>query len=141
VSLNSPALSVFFRVSVDAEFDLGYWNSISGLGMKLEVTKRPDSSITFLQHHQKKHIDYGHITLKRWCTTNSAAIINWISAYHLLPIPTSGEIAAIAQDGSTVASWQMIGVSPVEWTGPTFDASAALAAPTESLKIAHMGFL
>jgi phage tail-like protein len=141
MSLTQPALSVFFRVSVDAEFDLGYWNSITGIGVKLEVTKRNDTAVTILQHHQKKHIDYGHITLKRQCTTNSAAIINWINAYHLLPIPTSAEISAICQDGTPIATWQMIGVSPVEWQGPTFDASAALTVPTESLKIAHMGFL
>ena len=37
-------------------------------------------------------------------------------------------------------SWQMMGVSPVGWTGPTMDATSTTIA-MERLELAHMGFL
>jgi hypothetical protein len=37
--------------------------------------------------------------------------------------------------------WEMMGVSPVKWTGPSMDASTGVAMAMESLTIAHMGFL
>jgi len=141
MSLTSPGLSVFFTVSIDAEFDLGAWNSISGLGMNIQTRARDDSAMTFFQHHLPSHIDYPHITLSRFVVSSSTDVLNWLSAYHLLPIPTVGEICCVDQSGSTIASWQMIGISPVKWVGPTLDAGAALSAPTEKLEIAHMGFL
>jgi phage tail-like protein len=141
MTMTSPGLSVFFRVTIDAEFDLGFWNSVTGIGMSLETPVRPDVAVTFLQTHLPAHVVYSKITLKRPCTGSSDDVRAWISAYHLVPIPTVGEIACVDQTGKDIASWNMIGVSPVSWKGPDFDAAANLSIPNETLEIAHMGFI
>jgi phage tail-like protein len=137
----TPGINVFFRVTIDAEFDLGAWTSVTGLGIELATEKIDDSGMSFFQHKLPGHIAYSDITLKRQLQAANSDVINWLSSYHLLPIPTVGEIAAVGQDGSTIASWQMVGVSPVKWQGPEFDAGAQGNNVHESLTIAHMGFL
>jgi hypothetical protein len=84
---------------------------------------------------------YDHITFTRPVSPDSAAVTAWISAYHLLPVPTAGQIVCLDQTGSIVMAWEMMGVTPVKWQGPSMDAAAGIATATESLTIAHMGFL
>jgi len=136
---NNPGLSIFFTVEIDA-IDLGSWATMSGLGIALETTDRGDTAMTFFQHHLPAHIKYSNITLGRPLSPKSADVINWISAYHILPIPTAGQITCLDQTGATVMTWQMLGVSPVNWKGPSMDAGTAHPA-TETLELAHMGFL
>jgi phage tail-like protein len=135
----SPALSVFFSVSLDV-IDLGMWSKMSGLGLQIESKSRPDSAMSFLEHHLPGHITYNHITLERPLSTDSQLILEWISTYHMLPIPTAGQIICLDQTGTPIIMWEMIGVSPVSWKGPTLDAHG-LSVVTEQLTLAHMGFL
>ena len=140
LSLNlSPALSVFFSVSLDV-IDLGMWTKMSGLGLQIESKSRPDSAMTFFEHHLPGHITYNHITLERQLTSDSQLILEWISTYHMLPIPTAGQIICLDQTGTPVLMWELIGVSPVSWKGPSLDANG-LSVVTEQLTLAHMGFL
>lgn len=141
MSLSTPSLNVFFKLSIDAEFDLGVWTAVSGLGMEIAVTRMGDQGMSFFEHKIPGHVKYSDIVLKRPVYSSSGEVLNWISAYHMAPIPTVGEIAAIDQSGATIVSWQMIGVSPLSWKGPDFDANAALSVPSESLTITHQGFL
>jgi phage tail-like protein len=67
-------------------------------------------------------------------------VIAWINAYHMLPVPTAGQIICLDQSGTVIMAWEMMGVSPVAWTGPTMDATTNNIA-TERLELAHMGFL
>jgi phage tail-like protein len=140
MSLTTPGLSVFFTVSIEAGFDLGAWSTLTGLAMELRTRERDDSAITFFQHHLPGHVNYSHLILTRPVNENSGEVLDWLSAYHMLPIPTTGEIACVDQTGATIVTWQMLGVTPVKWTGPDFNAGQ-LTAPIERLEIAHMGFL
>jgi phage tail-like protein len=136
---NSPGLSVFFTVSLDV-IDLGMWSKISGLGMQIEHKSRPEAAMSFFEHHLPGHITYNHITLERPLSSDSQMIMDWISAYHMLPIPTAGQIICLDQTGTPILSWDLIGVCPVSWKGPTLDAHG-LSVVTEQLTLAHMGFL
>ena len=136
---SNPGLSVFFTVSVDA-VDLGAWTTISGLGISIATTDRPDTAMTFFQHHLPGHITYSNIQLGRPVSPATANVINWISAYHMLPIPTAAQITCLDQSGGVVMTWQMLGVTPVSWKGPSMDASQPHLA-TETLELAHMGFM
>ena len=135
----SPALSVFFSVSLDV-IDLGMWSKMSGLGVQIEHKSRPDTAMTFFEHHLPGHITYNHITLERPLSSDSQLILEWVSTFHMLPIPTAGQIICLDQTGTPIIMWELIGVSPVSWKGPTLDAHG-LSVVTEQLTIAHMGFL
>ena len=135
----NPAISVFFSVSVDS-FDLGSWSKLGGIGMSIETKSRGDTAMSFFEHHLPGHMTYSNITLERPVSPETAAVISWINAYHMLPIPTAGQIICLDQAGSIVMAWEMIGVSPVSWKGPSMDAYTNNVA-TEVLTLAHMGFL
>lgn len=140
IGLNTATgISVFFTVTLDV-VDLGYWTKVTGLGMTIATTDRGDSAMSFFQHHLPGHLTYDKITFERPVSPNSANIMNWISAYHMLPIPTGGQICCIDQTGGVLMQWDMLGVSPVTWKGPNFDANQHNAA-TEQLTIQHMGFM
>jgi phage tail-like protein len=140
IQLNlSPALTVFFSVSLDV-MDLGMWTKMSGLGLQIESKSRPDTAMSFFEHHMPGHITYSHITLERPLSSDSQIILEWISTYHMLPIPTAGQIICLDQTGVPILMWELIGVSPVSWKGPSMDANG-LNIATEQLTLAHMGFL
>jgi phage tail-like protein len=134
-----PGLSLFFRVTLEI-VNLGFWTKVSGLGMSIATDDRGDSAMSFFQHHLPGHMTYEKVTLERPVSSDTATVMNWISAYHMLPVPTTAEIACVDQSGATLMSWEMFGVTPVSWRGPSFDANATNVA-TEILTLAHMGFM
>ncbi len=139
MSVMNPGIGVFFSVTVDS-VDLGDWTKMSGIGLSIDTTPRGESAMSFFQHHLPAHMKYNHITLERPISAETGAVIAWINAYHMLPVPTAGQIQCLDQSGSVIMSWQMMGVSPVGWTGPTMDATSTTIA-MERLELAHMGFL
>ena len=139
MSVMNPGISVFFSVTVDS-FDLGDWTKMSGIGMGITTNDRPESAMNFFQHHLPAHMTYDEIVLERPISPETGAVIAWISAYHMLPIPTAGQIQCLNQAGSVVMSWDMFGVTPVSWKGPTMDAGANTIA-METLRLRHMGFM
>ena len=139
MSVMNPGISVFFAVSVDS-FDLGDWTKMSGIGMTISTDHRPDSAMNFFQHHMPKHMEYAPIVLERPISAETGAVMAWISAYHMLPIPTAGQIQCLDQAGSVVMTWSMFGVSPMSWKGPSMDAGGNSVA-MEQLTLAHMGFM
>jgi phage tail-like protein len=134
-----PGLSLFFKVTLEI-VDLGYWTKVSGLGMTIATDDRGDSAMTFFQHHLPGHMTYEKLTLERPVSSDTATVMNWLSAYHMLPVPTTGEVACVDQTRGTLMSWEIFGVTPVSWRGPTLDANATNIA-TEVLTLAHMGFM
>ena len=133
-------INVFFTVTIDT-VDLGAWSKCTGLGMKIETEGRTEAGMNLFQHQLPKHLTYAHITLERPLTRDSQSVLNWFVAYHMLPIPTSGQITCFDQSGSPIMSWELHGVSPYEWKGPSLDATAGSAnVANEQLTIAHTGF-
>jgi phage tail-like protein len=53
--------------------------------------------------------------------------------------PQTGVIKAMTLDGTVIASWSLIGVVPVRWTGPSLNPDSPKVA-TETIEIAHHGF-
>jgi phage tail-like protein len=52
--------------------------------------------------------------------------------------PKDGEIVALKPDLTPIISWQVFGIVPVRWQGPSFDPARSEAA-VETLEIAHQG--
>jgi phage tail-like protein len=136
---SEPGISLYFTVSVDG-VDLGSWSTCSGLGMEIETHDRGETAMSFLMHHLPGHLKYSNLVLGRPVSPDTAKVMAWISAYHMLPVPTAAQVTALDPGGGTVMSWQLFGVTPVKWTGPSFDAAQPQIAK-EQLELAYMGFL
>ena len=134
------AVTVFFIVTIDT-VELGAWAKCSGLGMKIGSQDRKESGMTLFEHNLPGNLHYEHITLERPATSDSRAVMSWFMSYHMLPIPTSGAITCMGEEGAPIMSWELTGITPVSWTGPSFDASSPANFGTEKLTFAHMGFL
>lgn len=137
--LTSVGLSVFFTVTIDV-IDMGYWTKVSGLGVSISTTDRGETAMNFFQHHLPAHLTYDKITLERPVSPNSINLMNWISAYHMLPVPTSAQICCLGGHGEVIMTWDMLGVTPVAYKGPNLDAASTSPA-MEQLTIQHQGFL
>ncbi|MDE3203557.1 MAG: phage tail protein [Acidobacteriota bacterium] len=137
----SVGISVFFKVQIDA-VDLGSWSKCSGLGITLGYDARTEQGMTLIEHHLPKSLTYTKITLQRPLTSDCRVAMEWITAYHMLPIPTTAQITCMDQAGRTIAVWDMLGVTPESWKGPTFDSTAGAATiAMEELSFHHQGFL
>ena len=138
--MDDPAVSVYFTVDIDGAFPLGSWTTCSGLGIQIETAARGDSSMSFLMHHLSGHVTYTNVVLGRPVSTETQRVIDWMNTYTMMPVALSAEIKALDPTGSPIMKWQLWGVCPVKWTGPSFDAATPRVA-TEQLEIAYQGFL
>lgn len=136
---DAPGLSVYFSVDIDG-VDLGAWTTCSGLGIEIETEGRADSSLSFMMNQLSGRLKYTNLTLGRPVSQDSDKVMAWLTSFAQMPAPTSASVTAYDTSGAPIMSWQLIGVVPVKWTGPSFDAGQ-LSVATEQLEIAYQGFL
>src|SRR5262245_13577228 len=84
-AVQTPGISLFYKVTLEV-VDLGFWTKCSGLGMTIATDHRGDSAMSFFQHHLPGHMQYETLTLERPVSGDTATVMNWISAYHMLPV-------------------------------------------------------
>jgi phage tail-like protein len=82
---------------------------------------------------------YSNIKLTRPVGPDSAKLTKWIVKALNGLTPTTGEIKAMDAAGNPVMTWQLEGVVPVRWTGPSLNLDSPKVF-TETLEIAHHGF-
>jgi phage tail-like protein len=63
----------------------------------------------------------------------------WISRAKGPAAGHTAEIRVLDTEGATVASWNVVDVFPVRWSGPNLDVNGRDVA-IETLEIAHNGF-
>lgn len=139
MSVIPPALSVFFSVTVDS-LALGDWMKMSGLAMTIQYQDRTDSAMTFFHHHLPGALLYNDLTLERPIGPETALTMSWFSAYHMVPVPVTAQIVCLTADREPVMSWELLGVSPRKWQGPSLDAGHP-AVGTEQLVLSYQGFM
>ena len=71
---------------------------------------------------------------------DSAKLTAWFASMVNGVKPTTMEITALTIRNQEVASWSLLGVVPVRWTGPSLNYDTPKVA-IETLEIAHHGIL
>ncbi|MDI5961166.1 phage tail protein [Streptomyces sp. SL13] len=131
------ATSVFFTLTIGGN-DLGEFTTCSGLGAQVEVESYAEGGNNGFSWQLPGRITWSHITLTRAVTADTAKIARWLDEIVHRVEPKDGEIAALRPDLSRIVSWQVLGIVPVRWQGPSFDPAGSQAA-VETLEIAHAG--
>ncbi|MBB5802162.1 phage tail-like protein [Saccharothrix ecbatanensis] len=131
------ATSVFFRLSI-AGNDLGAFHTCDGMGAQMEVEQFAEGGNNGFSWQLPSRITWSNITMTRPVTKDTAKVVKWLNDVIKKVERKDGEIVALTPDGSTIASWQVQGIVPVRWQGPSFDPSTSQAA-TETLEFAHEG--
>lgn len=130
--------SLHFEVVID-NFDLGTWSKCEGLVVKFDLISHSDGTEDYL-HHMPGATTYENLKLTRPMTQVSNAVTAYLSAQRHAPTKGTGSVTLMDSGRHVVANWELFGVLPVRWAGPTLDVGASQVA-LETLELAHEGFL
>ena len=132
--MGEPAQSVFYRVTLDGFISLGLWTKIEGLSFEHEVKEYREGGVNGYTRKIIGPVKYGNLT--RPVDADSMFISIWLASNLIKIIPQTMGITALNSEGSEISTWNLLGVVPVKWNGPTLDImSNALA--TETLEITY----
>ncbi|GAA3042305.1 phage tail protein [Kitasatospora sp. NPDC058063] len=134
---NIFASSVFFSLTIGGN-DLGDFTTCSGLGAQVEIEQYAEGGNNGFAWQLPGRITWSNITLTRAVTADTTKIARWLSEIVRKVEPKDGEIVALRPDLSRIVGWQVLGIVPVRWEGPSFDPANSQAA-METLEIAHAG--
>ncbi|MFF5333564.1 phage tail protein [Streptomyces sp. NPDC013181] len=136
---NIFATSVFFTLAIGGN-DLGAFHTCSGLGAEVEVEQYAEGGNNGFAWQLPGRITWTNITLTRPVTADTLKIARWLSETTQRVERKDGEIVALRPDLTRIISWQIQGIVPVRWQGPSFDPASSQAA-IETLEIAHEGLV
>ena len=140
VDRGEAALAIRFRVTIDKGTDLGGFSTCSGLGCAVETHKQTEGGNNGFVWQLPTSITYSNITLTRAVCRDSAKLTEWIARFAATVSRCTASIQVLDGNGQTVATWNLDGVIPVKWTGPSLDQDSSKVA-TETIELAHHGFL
>ncbi len=134
-----PAVSVCFTVTVDGE-NLGYFSSCEGLGAEVVMEQREEGGNNAFIWQLPSRIKYTTVKLARAVGRDSYKITEWLIGFATEVTRKTACITAMTGDRQVVASWNLDGVMPVRWSGPSLNLDSPKVA-METLELAHHGFL
>ena len=131
--------NVVVRFSVFVGVDLGDFMSCEGLGSEYELFDWAEGGRNDFVHHLVGRVKHSNIKLTRGLDERSKDVAGWVSSFEMRPSRQDGVITAYAREGTVLCSWDLMGVAPLKWTGPSFAADGNGIAK-ETLELTHKGF-
>jgi len=132
-------LGLNFVVQIDGH-DLGAWTKCEGLGVTYDVFEYKEGGNNAFVHRLPGRAKYDAVKLTRVVSASTAQVMTWLASVQASPKYATAKISVRDAGGEEVASWNLTGVYPSKWTGPSLDAAGKSIA-TESLELVHNGFL
>jgi phage tail-like protein len=141
-----PNVAVFFRVTIDAEqgslgIPLGNFSGCDGLSIDVQTIEREEGGSNDFVWTFPVRLKYANVKLTRPIGPESTKIAAWFAGLASSGWKrTTARIAALTTEGKELVAWNLGGVLPVKWQGPSFSAESPKVA-TETLELSHQGFL
>jgi phage tail-like protein len=135
--MSETALGLRFAVTIDGLL-LGDWTKCDGLSIEYDVTEYREGGENGFVHRLAGRAKYTNIKLTRPIDASSAEVAAWVASVSTKLIRQTAQIAVMDAAGNTVVAWNLVGVYPVRWTGPTLDVGGNQVA-YETLELAHHG--
>lgn len=129
-----------FQVKLDGGADLGNWSKCDGLAIEYETVEYKEGGENGYVHRIPGRAKYQNIKLTRPLNQDTKKVTAWIASLRAAVQRQTAQISALDTEGKVIASWNLAGVYPVKWNGPSLDIGNNQVA-TESLELAHNGFL
>jgi phage tail-like protein len=133
------AIAAAFVVRIDGH-DLGAFNSCDGLGCEVVLEQREEGGNFGHVWQLPTRIKYSNVRLSRPVTAESAKLTRWFGSLATGVRRRTATIEARTLRGDVIASWNLVDVVPVRWTGPQLSPDSQKPA-METLELAHHGFL
>jgi phage tail-like protein len=135
---SDPGLSVCFAVKIDDK-DLGTFNSCEGLGCEVVIEQREEGGNNAFVWQLPTRLKYTNVKFTRPLGADTAKVARWFASMTGGVTRKTATIEVMSGDGKVVATWQLDGVVPVRWSGPSLNLDSPKVA-TETVEIAHHGF-
>lgn len=135
--MSERALGLRFTVTIDG-LSLGDWTKCDGLSIEYEVKDYAEGGENGFTHRLAGRAKYQNIKLTRPIDSHSSEIATWVASVATKLIRQTAQIKVMDASGATVVAWNLTGVYPTKWTGPTLDVGGNQIA-YESLELAHTG--
>lgn len=134
---NDPYRNFRFRVEIEGIQQAGF-SEISGFDASLDVVEYREGPDIITPRKLPGLAKYGNITLK-WGVTDSMDMYQWVQDCIEGNVERKTvTIIAIDEEGSDVATWQVIEAWPTKYNAPDFNGTASEVA-IELLEVAHEG--
>jgi phage tail-like protein len=129
-----------FAVTVD-DIDLGSWATCQGLKVDFNPTAVDEGGTNDYQPWIPGALKYDKVTLTRVVSAaDSGKVQTWLREQSKVFRPGTAAIVLYDNTGARVMTWDLQGVVPASWQGPSLDASSSKFA-LETLVLCHEGFL
>ncbi len=146
-----PAVSLHFVVEIDDGIDLGKWSKCDGLSVEFEFHEYKEGGLNAYVHRIPTRAKYSNVKLSRPIDGVSTApkqgdfkggmtVMKWLADLQKHVKRHTAHITLVDPEGKDVAKWDLQGVYPVRWNGPSLDVGSNQLA-IETLELSHDGFL
>lgn len=119
--------------------DLGAFITCEGLGMELVTEQREEGGNNGFVWQLPTRVKYTNIKLSRPISQDTDKVVGWLNGIIQKAQAETATIRALTAENVPVAVWNLQGVIPVRWTGPSLSTESAKVA-TETIELAHHGF-
>jgi phage tail-like protein len=134
--MGDPAVSIAYKCTIDGFIPLGIWTKIEGLGFEYQVTEYREGGVNGYTHKILGPCKYTNLRLSRPVDSTSPMLMMWLQSNMIAVIPQTMAITAMTAGGTEITTWNLAGVVPVKWSGPSLDLMANNVA-TETLEITY----
>jgi phage tail-like protein len=134
--MGDPAVNIVYRCTIDGLIPLGMWTKIEGLGLEYQLTEYREGGVNGYTHKILGPCKYSNLRLSRPVDSTSDLLMIWLQSNMLHVVPQTMAISAMTMAGDEITTWNLSGVVPVKWTGPSLDIMSNNVA-TETLELTY----
>jgi phage tail-like protein len=134
--MGDPALSIIYKCTVDGFIPLGIWTKIEGLGFEYDIYEYHEGGVNGFTQKRMGPVKYENLRLSRPVDSNSLLVSAWLKMQSVKVVPQTMAISALSTEGEEITTWNLAGVVPRKWTGPTLDIMGNAIA-TETLEVIY----
>jgi phage tail-like protein len=133
-----PGVGLRFAVNVDG-VEIGSFTGCEGLAAEYEIYEHEEGGLNGYVHRIPGRLKYSPVKLTRPLDERSPNLAKWFAGFQTSVTRCTASIRALDSAGGELARWNLIGVYPAKWSGPSFSADGSSVAK-ETLELAHNGF-
>jgi phage tail-like protein len=132
-------VSLRFEVTIDG-IKLATFTSCEGIGAEYAVKDYEEGGENGFVHKLPGRMKYTPIKLTRAIDGDSAVLSGWFSSLAVTVKRQTASISVYDNNGERLAQWNLEGVYPSKYTGPSLTADGNQVAK-ETLELMHNGFM
>jgi len=134
--MGDPAVSIAYKCTIDGFIPLGIWTKIEGLGFEYDLFEYREGGVNGYTHKILGPCKYTNLRLSRPVDSTSPMLMMWLQSNMVAVIPQTMAITAMTAGGAEITTWNLAGVVPLKWSGPSLDLMSNSVA-TETLEVAY----